>query len=97
MSNWLMFNMINGHAGNSDPRINYYFYRQVDNTPGFDSAADEEVLECGLPGYYVPPQLRGDNSPFVRLQTLLANLPTDIGEEIMEMIMEFLLMDLKEH
>ena len=64
MSNWLMFNMINGHAGNSDPRINYYFYRQVDNTPGFDSAADEEVLECGLPGYYVPPQLRGDNSPF---------------------------------
>lgn len=64
MSNWLMFNMINGHAGNSDPRINYYFYRQVDNTPGFDSAADEEVLECGLPGYYVPPQLRGDDSPF---------------------------------
>ncbi len=64
MSNWLMFNMINGHAGNSDPRINYYFYRQVDNTPGFDSSADEEVLECGLPGYYVPPQLRGSDTPF---------------------------------
>ena len=64
MSNWLMFNMINGHAGNTDPRINYYFYRQVDNTPGFDSSADEEVLECGLPGYYVPPQLRGSDTPF---------------------------------
>ena len=64
MSNWVMFNMINGHAGNSDPRINYYFYRQVDNTPGFDSDANEEVLECGLPGYYVPPQLRGDDTPF---------------------------------
>ena len=64
MSNWLMFNMINGHAGNTDPRINYYFYRQVDNTPGFDSSADEEVLECGLPGYYVPPQLRGSETPF---------------------------------
>ncbi len=64
MSNWLMFNMINGHASNTDPRINYYFYRQVDNTPGFDSSADEEVLECGLPGYYVPPQLRGSDTPF---------------------------------
>ena len=64
MSNWMMFNMINGHAGNTDPRINYYFYRQVDNTPGFDSSADEEVLECGLPGYYVPPQLRGSDTPF---------------------------------
>jgi len=64
MSNWLMFNMINGHAGNTDPRINYYFYRQVSETPGFDGPANEEVLECGLPGYYVPPQLRGDDTPF---------------------------------
>ena len=44
-SNWMMFNMINGHAGNTDPRINYYFYRQVGETPGFDSAENEEVLE----------------------------------------------------
>ena len=63
-SNWMMFNMINGHAGNTDPRINYYFYRQVSETPGFDSAENEEVLECGLTGYYVPPQLRGDDTPF---------------------------------
>ena len=64
MSNWIMFKMLNGHAGNSDPRINYYFYRQVPNTPGFDSDANEEVLECGLPGYYVPPQYRNDDTPF---------------------------------
>jgi len=63
-SNWLMFNMLNGHAGNSDPRIQYYYYRQVSETPGFDSAGNEEVLECGLTGYYVPPQLRGDDTPF---------------------------------
>ena len=60
----MMFNMLNGHANNTDPRINYYFYRQVSETPGFDSAPDEEVLECGLVGYYVPPQLRGDDTPF---------------------------------
>lgn len=64
MSNWMMFKMINGHGGNTDPRINYYFYRQVGETPGFDSAANEEVLECGLSGYYVPPQLRGSETPF---------------------------------
>ena len=64
MSNWMMFKMLNGHGGNTDPRINYYFYRQVSETPGFDSAANEEVLECGLPGYYVPPQLLGDDTPF---------------------------------
>ena len=64
MSNWIMFKMLNGHAGNTDPRINYYFYRQVSETPGFDSNANEEVLECGLPGYYVPPQYRNDKTPF---------------------------------
>jgi len=64
MSNWMMFKMLNGHGGNTDPRINYYFYRQVGETPGFDSAANEEVLECGLSGYYVPPQLRGSETPF---------------------------------
>ena len=63
-SNWMMFNMLNGHANNTDPRIKYYYYRQVSETPGFDSAANEEVLECGLSGYYVPPQLRGDDTPF---------------------------------
>jgi len=64
MSNWMMFKMLNGHGGNTDPRINYYFYRQVSETPGFDSDPNEEVLECGLVGYYVPPQLRGDDTPF---------------------------------
>jgi len=28
MSNWMMFKMLNGHGGSTDPRINYYFYRQ---------------------------------------------------------------------
>lgn len=64
MPNWLMFKMLNGHAGNKDPRMPYYFYRQVGETPGFDSAANEEVLECGLPGYFVPQQLRSDDYPF---------------------------------
>jgi hypothetical protein len=64
MSNWMMFKMLNGHGGNTDPRINYYFYRQVSETPGFDSDPNEEVLECGLVGYYIPPQLRGDDTPF---------------------------------
>ena len=64
MSNWIMFKMLNGHGGNTDPRVNYYFYRQVSETPGFDSPANEEVLECGLPGYYVPPQYRNDQTPF---------------------------------
>ena len=64
MSNWLMFKMLNGYGGIKDPRMAYYFYRQVSATPGFDSDANEEVLECGLPGYYVPPQLRNDNTPF---------------------------------
>ncbi|MFZ9044728.1 MAG: SusD/RagB family nutrient-binding outer membrane lipoprotein [Cyclobacteriaceae bacterium] len=31
-----------------DPRILFYFYRQVSGTPGIDAPADEEVLECGL-------------------------------------------------
>ena len=64
MSNWMMFKMLNGHSGNTDPRINYFFYRQVSETPGFDSDANEEVLECGLSGYYIPPQLRGVETPF---------------------------------
>ena len=64
MSNWLMFKMLNGHDGNKDPRMNYYFYRQVNATPGFDSAGNEEVLECGLAGYYVPPQLQTPDQPF---------------------------------
>ena len=64
MSNWLMFTMLNGWGNNTDPRMSYYFYRQVSSTPGFDGPADEEVLECGLPGYYIPPQLRGDDTPF---------------------------------
>ena len=64
MSNWLMFKMLNGYGAIKDPRMVYYFYRQVDATPGFDSAANEEVLECGLPGYFVPQQLRNDDTPF---------------------------------
>jgi hypothetical protein len=76
MSNWIMFKMLNGHAGNTDPRINYYFYRQVAETPGFDSAANEEVLECGLTGYYVPPQYRNDQTPFCAPTNSSNKVPT---------------------
>lgn len=64
MSNWLMFKMLNGYEDIKDPRMAYYFYRQVDTTPGFDGPANEEVLECGLPGYFVPAQLRSSEFPF---------------------------------
>jgi len=55
MANWYMQTMMDGVDGIRDPRIRYYFYRQVDEVPGFDGVeADEEVLECGLEGYYNP-------------------------------------------
>uniref|UniRef100_UPI0035680566 SusD/RagB family nutrient-binding outer membrane lipoprotein n=1 Tax=Zeaxanthinibacter enoshimensis TaxID=392009 RepID=UPI0035680566 len=48
-SNWLMETMLE----KGDPRIRYYFYRQVDATPGADAPANEEDLSCSLA---VPPQ-----------------------------------------
>lgn len=48
-SNWLMETMLNY----DDPRIRYYFYRQVDATPGADAPPNEETLACSL---VVPPQ-----------------------------------------
>jgi hypothetical protein len=48
-SNWIMETMLN----NDDPRIRYYFYRQVDATPGADAPPNEETLACSLA---VPPQ-----------------------------------------
>ncbi|MDC6352637.1 SusD/RagB family nutrient-binding outer membrane lipoprotein [Zeaxanthinibacter sp. PT1] len=48
-SNWLMETMLD----KGDPRIRYYFYRQVDATPGADAPANEETLACSLA---VPPQ-----------------------------------------
>jgi hypothetical protein len=35
MSNWLMNTMQVGHGSTKDPRMAYYFYRQVSATPGF--------------------------------------------------------------
>ena len=61
MSNWMMNTMLQGakpeaeEQGIPDPRLLYYYYRQVESTPGFDlSEANEEVLECGVPGYFNP-------------------------------------------
>ncbi len=48
-SNWIMNEML----VKGDPRIRYYFYRQVDETPGADGEPDEETLACSLE---VPPQ-----------------------------------------
>lgn len=47
-SNWLMDLM----QTNDDPRIRYYFFRQVDATPGADAPANEEEISCSL---VVPP------------------------------------------
>lgn len=54
-SNWLMEYMLD----NDDPRIRYYFYRQVSATPGADAEPNEETLACSL---VTPPQhfLDGD-------------------------------------
>ena len=57
MSNSLMYHMIgDGYFSPSyDPRINFYYSRQVSSTPGIDADAIEEVLECGLqnaPAHY---------------------------------------------
>lgn len=48
-SNWMMETMLN----NNDPRIRYYFFRQVGETPGADADPNEETLACSL---VVPPQ-----------------------------------------
>ncbi len=57
-SNWLMNNMLQ----KDDPRLRYYFYRQVDGTPGaLDINGDpvdpnEETLACslaGVPQHYI--------------------------------------------
>ena len=47
-SNWLMETMLNL----DDPRIRYYFYRQVSETPGADADPNEETISCSL---VVPP------------------------------------------
>ena len=57
MSNSLMNYMIgDGYFSPSyDPRINFYYSRQVSATPGIDADANEETLECGLqnpPAHY---------------------------------------------
>lgn len=57
-SNWLMNNMLQ----KNDPRIRYYFYRQVDGTPGANDIngdpvdPNEEELACslaGVPQHYI--------------------------------------------
>jgi len=47
-SNWLMETMLEL----DDPRRRYYFYRQVDATPGADADPNEETISCSL---VVPP------------------------------------------
>ena len=54
-SNWLMETMLE----KDDPRLRYYYYRQIDGTPGANDIngdpvdPDEELLACSL---VVPPQ-----------------------------------------
>ena len=43
-SNWLMNEM----KDNNDPRIRYYFYRQVSATPGVDAPANGTTLPCSV-------------------------------------------------
>jgi len=54
-SNWMMNLMMQGRNGQRDPRINYFFYRQVPVTPGKDGPIDEISLECSADGYYIEP------------------------------------------
>lgn len=48
-SNWLMETMLEDYE-EVDPRIRYYFYRQVNATPGADADPNEETLACSLAG-----------------------------------------------
>ncbi|MBL7472821.1 SusD/RagB family nutrient-binding outer membrane lipoprotein [Robertkochia sediminum] len=51
-SNWLMNNMIE----NGDPRLQYYFYRQVSAVPGQEIDPNEETIDCSLetaPQHYI--------------------------------------------
>ena len=54
MPHYLIWTMQTGHGSVSDPRLKYYYYRQVDATPGFGADPDEEVLECSLPNFFNP-------------------------------------------
>ncbi|MEH6406038.1 MAG: SusD/RagB family nutrient-binding outer membrane lipoprotein [Leeuwenhoekiella sp.] len=52
LSNWLMGTMIE----DDDPRIRYYFYRQVNAVPGEEVAPNEQTLTCSLesaPQHYI--------------------------------------------
>ncbi len=52
LSNWLMGTML----VDNDPRIRYYFYRQVDAVPGADAPPNEQTLTCSLesaPQHYI--------------------------------------------
>ncbi|MFS4493623.1 SusD/RagB family nutrient-binding outer membrane lipoprotein [Maribacter sp. 2308TA10-17] len=44
--------MMNLMLTQDDPRIRYYFYRQVGATPGADAPPDEETISCSL---FTPP------------------------------------------
>ena len=64
-SNWLMSVMLNAYGGVSDPRMKYYFYRQVPAAPGYGIAPEEQTLECSL--YLPPPHYAATNEPFCAL------------------------------
>lgn len=52
LSNWLMGTM----AEKDDPRIRYYFYRQVNAVPGEEIEPNEQLLTCSLesaPQHYI--------------------------------------------
>ncbi len=52
LPNWLM----NYMSINEDPRIRYYFYRQVNAVPGQEIAPNEETIACSLeptPAHYI--------------------------------------------
>ncbi len=64
MSNWLISTMLN----DDDPRIRYYFYRQVSSTPNND-APNEETLQCSVQS--VPVHYQG--TPFADIWCSLPN------------------------
>lgn len=61
MANWYMNKMLNGHGG-KDPRMAYYFYRQVAAAPGQGADPNEETLECSL--YTAPTHYQATNEVY---------------------------------
>ena len=67
--------MLNAYGGVSDPRMKYYFYRQVQYAPGFGVPPEEQTLECSL---YLPYIIKQQTNRSVLLK-MVVEIRNDAG------------------